>query len=432
MAKSGRQELVGSCKRCHQHLDQFINSIPLHVSALILVLADCFIVVSELLFSYNMIMNVQADDKTMVLLALSSTSLAIVSLFLLEVVVRIFSMGAHFRRRKMEIFDVVVVVVTFVADLVFFVIHLQDEGTNTFPFARAFSFLVALRLWRCWGILRGEKKRVREETACELDMERYARRQAEAQADVLQAQCDQQLKEIAYLRDFLHQNNLYPDTTKLDFVPNYRTSASISSSAIDYEKADTLRVNGKLSKDASLDSIASSAKELATSLSSSQNIYSEPPTLSSGPLSSSPAPSVSSHHRDEGPTSEDFASRTSREIVQEAVAEVQQKMSPSKRGGLSNAGFTPDEEGQSSNAGVAERRGVDGEENRGTTNLAFEGDTPEPCSPANSEKTDSEGESEAQLRIELDEIRRLSEEALRNELASSNTTEVDGIPTTSL
>ena len=55
-------------------------------------------------------------------------------------------------------------------------------------------------------------------------------------------------KEIAYLRDFLHQNNLDPDTTKLDFMPNYQISVSISSSAIEYDKADTLRVNGKLSK----------------------------------------------------------------------------------------------------------------------------------------------------------------------------------------
>ena len=50
------------------------------------------------------------------------------------------------------------------------------------------------------------------------------------------------------MRNYLHQNNLDPDTTKLDFLPNYRASASITTSAIEWDKADTLRVNGKLSK----------------------------------------------------------------------------------------------------------------------------------------------------------------------------------------
>ncbi|XP_038077656.1 uncharacterized protein LOC119745404 isoform X2 [Patiria miniata] len=428
MAKSRRRQSVGSYKRCHQHLDQFINSIPLHVSALVLNAANCFIVASELLFSYDMIA-VAPDDKKMVLSALSASSLAILSLFLLEVVVRVFSMGAHFRRRKLEIFDACVVLLTFIPDLVFFVIQLQDNYI-WYPFTRAFSFIVALRMWRCWGILRGEKKRVREESACELEMEKYARRQAEAQADALQAQCDQQLKEIAYLRDFLHQNNLDPDTTKLDFVPNYRTSASISSSAIDYDKADTLRVNGKLSKDASLDSIASSTKDLATSISSTQNIYSEPPTLSSSAPSGSPALSSSLQHGNHA--NEQFASAASRQIVQEAISEVRQETSSPSHEGLSNAGFIHDGEGQSGGLStVTERRALEDEMNRGVTNLAFEGDTQEPCSSGSSVKTDSEGESEAQLRIELDEIRRLSDEALQSELAT-NTTEVDGVPTTSL
>ncbi|XP_033634359.1 uncharacterized protein LOC117295744 [Asterias rubens] len=382
-------------KSFHQHLDHFINSIPLHVTVFVLVTGNCFIVAGELLLSYNMLQNV--TDREKILDTLSSCSLGILSIFVLEVVVRIFSTGAHFRRRKFEIFDACVVLLTFVLDLVFYVSNVQ----TTNPFTRAFSLLIILRLWRSGGILRREKKRIREETACELQMEKYARRQAEAQADALQVQCDQQLKEIAYLRNFLHQNNLDPDTTKLDFLPNYRASASITTSAIEWDKADTLRVNGKLSKDPSLDSIASmSSMKDPASTSSTQNIYSQPPTTISDTPSTPALTTVESH-----PTTN----------------ETKPSLIPSE--GQSNEGYMSDED-----RGASSRVNMEG----GSVNMAFEEDSsPQNGHNESGSRTDSDG-GEAQLRIELEEIRRLSEEALQSELSSSNTMEVDGIPTTSL
>ena len=89
--------------------------------------------------------------------------------------------------------------------------------------------------------------------------------------------------------------------------------------------------------DPSLESIpsVSSTNNPTTTTSSTQNLYSEPPTISSTTPNSSPT-----HHRT---TNENFASLTSKQIVDSAMSEVKQQISPTHEGHI-NEGYTSGED----------------------------------------------------------------------------------------
>lgn len=74
-------------------------------------------------------------------------SIAILSLFLVELCVKLFVMGKTFFRHKMEIIDAVIVIVSFGLDIAF----IDQEGI-----AGAFALLVILRLWRIGRVVNGK------------------------------------------------------------------------------------------------------------------------------------------------------------------------------------------------------------------------------------------------------------------------------------
>ncbi|XP_072037746.1 uncharacterized protein [Amphiura filiformis] len=436
-------------KSFHQYLDLIINGIPLQSLVLLLVCLDCLLVSSELLLSFNMIDNVSIEANEEMVGALSATSLAIVSLFVLEVVTRIFTYGTVFRKHNFEVFDSLVVFITFLLDLIFFVSGLEDVH----PELRALTFLIILRLWRFYGIYHVEINRAKEDAACDLQMEKYARRQAEAQSDILRNNCDQQLKEIAYLRDFIRQHSLDPsDSLKSELITPV-SSPLPTLTDIHYDKTDTLRANGRLSQDTSIDdSTSSPTKERSSSIAdNNENPSSSPPSPPS-----SPAKSRSSTDK--------FGSLASRESVpHEHITEVKVHIAneteiyvaKEDNGCYTNKGF---EDGGSINSlQDSVLASVDQESIASTamrtdgtgsyTNPAFElessitrqdsgvGHETQMYRPLKRKESSEKDEDEKMLRLELDEIRRLSEEALKSELAlmANNTiTDENGIPTTSL
>ncbi|XP_076450385.1 uncharacterized protein LOC143286633 [Babylonia areolata] len=69
-------------------------------------------------------------------------SLAVVSVLLIEVILKILCSGAHFVKRKIEVFDAVIIVASFVVDLVFI------KGLQAFPIDDSIFILAFLLPWR--------------------------------------------------------------------------------------------------------------------------------------------------------------------------------------------------------------------------------------------------------------------------------------------
>ena len=72
--------------------------------------------------------------------------LVILGIFLIEIPVKFIFNTHEFIRSKLEIFDSIIVIVSFVLDIVFF-----DKDAST-----AFSLLTLLRLWRIARIVNGK------------------------------------------------------------------------------------------------------------------------------------------------------------------------------------------------------------------------------------------------------------------------------------
>ncbi|XP_072166807.1 uncharacterized protein [Diadema setosum] len=411
----GSMDAENSAKSFHQYLNSVINGAVFLSVIVILVLFICIIVSVELLISLNGC-SLEDAKREEVKTALSATTLAFLALFLVEVTVRVLSLGLlKIKQHKLELFDVVVVTVTFVIDLALLASGVEDNKS----WCKATTYIISLRLWRVYGIYATGVNKAREGAIAELQTVKYARNQAEIQADALQSQCDQQLKEIAHLRDFLRQHNLEPDSPKMMFPPDYRHRYTI---AVDFDKADTVRVNDRVNSESSLASAIANL-ELISETDQRERV----PTIGGGGTGGQGA------HQGHSPSSLASTSAGRSPAHQNILGTTQVSGHPPRgsfdieigeearetgaRGdgmkGITNPAFDPEEDEE--------------EEEDGDHTMEGPSDVPEGVSPS----TNNNADDEAQLKLELEEIQRLSQEALE-QLELTSTHEINGVPTTSL
>nr|XP_054755835.1 uncharacterized protein LOC129261827 [Lytechinus pictus] len=89
-------------KSFHQYLDMVVNGAVFLFIVVLLVLVICFLVAVELLIAFSVIMD-GSVKKESTLRALSATTLAILALFVIEVTIRVFSLGAFIKKQKIEV-----------------------------------------------------------------------------------------------------------------------------------------------------------------------------------------------------------------------------------------------------------------------------------------------------------------------------------------
>lgn len=162
-----------------QHVGEVLHSNKFQIVVIILVVLDCIMVIGELLIDLKAfedeasvghnITQAASDnphgtqnpllEKTLeeaerkeeaTILAgevLHYCSIAILSIFLLEICTKLFAMGKQFFYHKFEIVDAVIVIVSFALDIAF----INSEGLSS-----AFGLIVLLRLWRIGRIVNGE------------------------------------------------------------------------------------------------------------------------------------------------------------------------------------------------------------------------------------------------------------------------------------
>nr|KAG5685734.1 hypothetical protein BaRGS_015056 [Batillaria attramentaria] len=153
------------------------------VGIIVLVVFDILLVLSELLFDLE-IVRLEGSHQETVPEVLHYCSIFILSLFLIEIGLRIFVMRLSFFTHKLELFDAVVVIVSFVLDVVFR--NRQDAASGV-------GLLVILRLWRVARILNAHGALSRfEKLGIVLSVKRQAEKKIEREKHMHEA-CEQEL-----------------------------------------------------------------------------------------------------------------------------------------------------------------------------------------------------------------------------------------------
>lgn len=135
---------------------------------------------------------------------LQSISLAILSLFIIELLFKLYVLRLDFFKSKMEIFDYTIVVVSWSLDIVFFE---HDEHTA--------NLLIFLRMWRLIRIIHAIAVSMRAPVEHRLLQEEYAHHVTEARLDKLFNYTKELEEEINELRGLLQNFVETLPTTKL-------------------------------------------------------------------------------------------------------------------------------------------------------------------------------------------------------------------------
>jgi hypothetical protein len=124
-------------------MQRLLDSNKFHVLVIILVLIDTVCVAGELIISLEN----KNDNKTLTIIEdiFKYLGVIILGLFLFEIMCKIGFNTHHFIKSKLEIFDGLIVIVSFILDIVFF-----ENGASP-----AFGLITILRLWRIARIVNG-------------------------------------------------------------------------------------------------------------------------------------------------------------------------------------------------------------------------------------------------------------------------------------
>ena len=128
-----------------EKLRHILHSKALHLIIILLVLFDSVLVIFELLFDLEAFGEENKDH--IVREIFHGFSIGILSMFMIELILKLWADHQHFIRHKIEVLDAVVVVISWILDiaLVFF------DSTSVL----ALELILLLRLWRVFRIVNG-------------------------------------------------------------------------------------------------------------------------------------------------------------------------------------------------------------------------------------------------------------------------------------
>lgn len=180
-----------------ERLSHLLESYKFQLIVVSLVIFDCLLVVSELLIDIRVLELQEAQTHaTKIIHAISS---GVLSLFLVEIIAKVFAFRLGFFRRKLEIFDALVVLTTFALDIAFRESHDAVNGTG---------LLIILRLWRVARILNGIVMSVKIQADRKVHREIRAREALEQELNKYRDYCSIQEQEIEVLRGLLRKHGI--------------------------------------------------------------------------------------------------------------------------------------------------------------------------------------------------------------------------------
>ncbi|CAH3034460.1 unnamed protein product [Pocillopora meandrina] len=167
---------------CNDHREQLceiLHSRRAQYVIITLVVVDMIIVIAELLIDLKA---VEVHHESHAPHILHYTSIAILSIFMIELFVKIYAMGLTFFKHKMEIFDGIVVTVSFALDIAFS----GKEGA-----VDGIGLIVLLRLWRVTRIVNGIVLSVQIQADRKIEVLEKENSELKEELEQLKSKCEQ-------------------------------------------------------------------------------------------------------------------------------------------------------------------------------------------------------------------------------------------------
>ncbi|XP_054568525.1 voltage-gated hydrogen channel 1 [Eptesicus fuscus] len=177
-------------------LKKLFSSHRFQVIIICLVVLDALLVLAELILDLKII---QPDKNNYAGRVFHFMSIAILTFFMVEVFFKIFVFRLEFFHHKFEILDSVVVVVSFVLDIVLLFQEHEFE---------ALGLLILLRLWRVARIINGIIISVKTRSERQLLKLKQINMQLAAKIQHLEFSCSEKEQEIERLNKLLRQHGL--------------------------------------------------------------------------------------------------------------------------------------------------------------------------------------------------------------------------------
>lgn len=178
---------------CNDHREQLceiLHSRRAQYVIITLVVVDMIIVIAELLIDLKA---VEVHHESHAPHILHYISIAILSIFMIELFVKIYAMGLTFFKHKMEVFDGIVVTVSFALDIAFS----GKEGA-----VDGLGLIVLLRLWRVTRIVNGIVLSVQIQVDRKIEVLEKENSELKEELEQLKSKCEQLEVE---LKTFKHE-----------------------------------------------------------------------------------------------------------------------------------------------------------------------------------------------------------------------------------
>ncbi|KAJ7390523.1 Voltage-gated hydrogen channel 1 [Desmophyllum pertusum] len=172
-----------------EQICELLHSRKAQYAIIALVVLDMIIVIVELLLDLRAI-EVHHDNPAPHIL--HYISIAILSIFMIELFLKIYAMGLTFLKHKMEVFDGIVVIVSFSLDVAFS----GKEGA-----VDGISLIVLLRLWRVTRIINGIVLSVKMQAERQIEVLEKENSELKEELEQLKTKCAQLEAELKTLKE---------------------------------------------------------------------------------------------------------------------------------------------------------------------------------------------------------------------------------------
>ncbi|XP_006640488.2 voltage-gated hydrogen channel 1 [Lepisosteus oculatus] len=179
-----------------QSLQRLFASNKFQISVVCLVILDAVFVLCELLLDLAII---KADSEKIAPKVFHYLSLALLTFFMVELLGKLFAYQLEFFKHKFEVFDGIVVIVSFILDIVYISHEDAFDGVG---------LLILLRLWRVARIINGVLVSVKTRANYKLEKLKTANEHLTQQVNDLQQRKAHMEDENNRLRRLLQQHGI--------------------------------------------------------------------------------------------------------------------------------------------------------------------------------------------------------------------------------
>ncbi|CAH2295878.1 serine threonine- phosphatase PP1-gamma catalytic subunit [Pelobates cultripes] len=183
-------------------LKWLLSSHKFQIAVVCLVILDALFVLVEILLDLELL--VEKVDHIIPEI-FHYLSISVLSIFLVEIVAKLYAFRLEFFHHKFEVFDAVIVIISFIIDIVY--ISREDVFS-------AIGLLILLRLWRVARIVNGVILSVKSRAEDKIHKLKHKQDVLLARVSQLEQQCSEQEQEISRLQRVLQQHNIIPDSTE--------------------------------------------------------------------------------------------------------------------------------------------------------------------------------------------------------------------------